>query len=190
MMGTKYLEHCGEMLLKNTTTGDHCVIDFKETGYWASSPNVVEGTIYSSDGNAVSQLEGKWDEAVSQKLDSNYLRVLWRVSPFPRDAAEFYGFTFFAITLNEITPEIAKKLPSTDSRFRPDVRALEEGDVAKAEDEKARLESMQRERRLAGKDVRPRWFKRKEGTDIWIYTGGYWEARKSGWKNLEPTSLF
>jgi len=36
-------------------------------------------------------------------------------------------FTAFAITLNELTPEMLTNLPPTDSRLRPDMRALEEG---------------------------------------------------------------
>jgi hypothetical protein len=35
-------------------------------------------------------------------------------------------------------------LPPTDSRFRPDQRALENGDISKASDEKNRLEVKQR----------------------------------------------
>ncbi|KAH8120256.1 Oxysterol-binding protein-domain-containing protein [Phellopilus nigrolimitatus] len=182
MMGTKYLEHCGEMTIKNTYTGARCVLDFKETGYWASTPNVVSGIVYSPEGNIVSYLEGKWDEQLSQKLDSNHLKVMWRISPFPRDAGAFYGFTYFGITLNEITADIEGKLPSTDSRFRPDVRALEEGNIDLAEEEKARIEQMQRERRLNGQEPKPRWFRRIEGTDDWTYAGGYWEARRGGWK--------
>ncbi|THH08730.1 hypothetical protein EW145_g2510 [Phellinidium pouzarii] len=161
MMGTKYLEHCGEMMIRNVSTGAQCVLDFKETGYWASTPNVVSGTVYSPDGSTVGRLEGKWDEQLSQKLDSNHFRVMWRIAPFPRDASGYYGYTYFGITLNEITPDIKDKLPCTDSRFRPDVRALEEGNNALAEEEKVRVEQMQRERRQAGQEAKPRWFREK-----------------------------
>ena len=190
MMGTKYLEHCGEMVVANTNDGTRCVLDFKETGYWASTPNVVAGSIYSRDGKAVGRLEGKWDEQMAQKLDSDHFRVLWRVTPFPRDASEYYGYTYFGITLNEITADIEGKLPSTDSRFRPDVRALEEGDVERAEQEKQRVEQMQRERRQNGKEPRPMWFKQVDGSDEWVYAGGYWEARRNGWKDISIQSLW
>ena len=55
-----------------------------------------------------------------------------------------------------------KALPPTDSRFRPDQRALELNDDELAVEEKARLEGGQRERRERreeNKEVhRPQWF--------------------------------
>ena len=51
---------------------------------------------------------------------------LFRWNGLAEDAARQYGFTAFAITLNELTPEMLQNLPPTDSRLRPDMRALEE----------------------------------------------------------------
>ena len=182
MMGTKYLEHAGKMTIQNVTTKARCLLEFKESGYWGPANQVV-GTVFSPEGQAASQLEGKWDEAMTQKLDSQHLRVLWRITPFPRNVSEYYGFTAFGITLNEITPDLEGRLPPTDSRLRPDVRALEEGNVDLAEDEKHRVEELQRERRRRGQERKPRWFK-KVGEE-WQYIGGYWEERAHGWKSVE-----
>ncbi|TDL28549.1 hypothetical protein BD410DRAFT_811646 [Rickenella mellea] len=190
VMGTKYLEHCGEMIIRNRGTGARCVLNFKETSYWANTTNAVLGTVLDSNGNVVSHLEGKWDEQFSQKLDDSHLRVLWRISPFPRDSVDYYGFTHWGITLNEITNDIKDKLPRTDSRFRSDVRALEEGDIQLAEAEKTRLEEMQRERRESGKQAQPKWFKQVDGSDQWIYKGGYWEERSLGWKSMNNWALW
>ncbi|CCM02794.1 uncharacterized protein FIBRA_04905 [Fibroporia radiculosa] len=183
MMGTKYLEHCGKMVIENTTTGARCNLDFKEGGYWGPT-NMVSGSILSSSGNIEADLEGKWDEQMSLKLDSSHLRVLWRMTPFSKNALDYYGFTSFGITLNEITSDLQSRLPPTDSRLRTDVRALEEGDLDLAEDEKKRIEEMQRDRRRRGADRQPRWF--KQSGDEWVYAGGYWEQRARGWKDVEP----
>ncbi|KAF9229520.1 hypothetical protein BS17DRAFT_688488 [Gyrodon lividus] len=185
MMGTKYLEHCGQMTIKNTVSGASCVVDFKQTGYWGAS-NEVAGTVLSSSGDVCARIEGKWDDQTALVLDSSHLRVLWRITPFPKQAIEYYGFTAFGITLNEITSDLYGKLPPTDSRFRPDVRALEEGNVEEAEVEKTRLEELQRDRRRRGIDRTSQWF-RQVGED-WQYIGGYWEARARGWKEspVEP----
>jgi hypothetical protein len=168
------------------TTGARCLIEFQEAGYW-SPPNVIKGTVYtgSSSSTAATTIEGKWDEQLAQKLDDAHLKVLWRISPFPKNSREYYGFTSFGITLHELTPDLEGKLPPTDSRLRPDVTALERGDLDAAEQEKARVEEAQRERRRAGNDVQPRWFK-KTGTDEWEYAGGYWETREKGWQGIEP----
>ncbi|KAH0838476.1 Oxysterol-binding protein-domain-containing protein [Lanmaoa asiatica] len=185
MMGTKYLEHCGKMTIKNTVSGASCVIDFKQTGYWGA-PNEVAGTVLSRYGDVCARIEGKWDDQIVLALDSSHLRVLWRITPFPKQNMEYYGFTAFGITLNEITSDLEGKLPPTDSRSRPDVRALEEGNIDEAEEQKTRLEESQRDRRRRGADRTPRWFKQVGGD--WRYRGGYWEARATGWReaSVEP----
>jgi len=40
----------------------------------------------------------------------------------PEDYELYYGFTRFAMELNELDLETAKILPKTDTRFRPDQR--------------------------------------------------------------------
>ncbi|KAF9650754.1 hypothetical protein BDM02DRAFT_3092654 [Thelephora ganbajun] len=183
MMGTKYLEHIGAMTIENVATDDRCILEFKESGYWGAV-NAVSGTIYSASGRSLASIEGKWDENIVRTLDESRFQLLWKISPFPKNYKDYYGFTSFAITLNEITPDLQRRLPPTDSRYRPDVRALEEGDLNTAEAEKQRVEEAQRERRRNGKDQQPRWF-HQEG-DEWVYNGGYWEQREQGWKDVGP----
>ena len=182
MVGTKYFEHCGQMTIENLTTQESCLVDFKQNGYWGPT-NVVSGTIYDAGANVVGRLDGKWDDQICQILDNSdsHFRVLWKMVPFPKDAPDCYGFTFYGITLNEITNDLTGKLPPTDSRFRPDVRALEDGQLELAEAEKAGVEQMQRTRRNNGKERQPRWFRQVD--DEWEYVGGYWEARTKGWKS-------
>ncbi|KAG1826178.1 Oxysterol-binding protein-domain-containing protein [Suillus subaureus] len=184
MMGTKYLEHCGKMTIENTTSGATCVLDFKQSGYWGAS-NEVSGMILSPSRDVTARIEGKWDEQIAQAIDSSYLHVLWRIHSIPEESPQYYGFTVFGMTLNEITSDLEGRLPPTDSRFRPDVRALEQGNDVEAEAQKTRVEEMQRDRRRRGVDRAPRWF--KQDGDEWTYVGGYWEARAKGWKiPVEP----
>ncbi|KAF9270440.1 hypothetical protein L218DRAFT_993055 [Marasmius fiardii PR-910] len=187
MVGTKYLEHVGSLVVENTADHSRCVIDFKPSSYWGAS-NVVSGTVQDRSGKTISKLEGKWDEHFSHEVDSSHLVVLWRATPWPKNTQDYYGFTGFSMTLNEITPDIAGKLPPTDSRLRPDVRALEEGNLDSAESEKSRIEEAQRERRRLGVDQKPRWFKQQG--DEWVYIGGYWEARANGWKGVNVNPLW
>ena len=185
VVGTKYLEHCGKMTIEDISDGIRAVLEFKQNGYWGAA-NVVSGVVYSNDGEIAYQLDGKWDEQLSQSLNSSQYRVLWRINPFPKNTHQFYGFTGYAVTLNEITSDLINGLPPTDSRYRPDVRALEEGDLDCAEEEKQRIEELQRQRRRRGEDRQPRWF--KQVGEEWIYKGGYWETRENGWQgeHLEP----
>jgi len=141
----------------------------------------VAGTIMNARSKVEAKLEGKWNEALALVTGPQSLRMLWRANQFPSDALDYYGFTEFTASLNEITPDLEGRLPPTDSRLRPDQRALEDGDVQTAEEEKQRVEDMQRERRRRGADVQPRWFT-KQGEE-WVYAGGYWEEREKGWEN-------
>lgn len=44
-----------------------------------------------------------------------------------------YNFTSFAMTLNELEPGMERLLPTTDCRLRPDIRAMENGDIGSTE---------------------------------------------------------
>jgi len=189
MVGSKYFEHCGQMAIENISTGERCIVDFKQNGYWGPT-NVVSGTIHNTNGDIVGQLDGKWDDQICQILDNSgsHLRVLWKMVPFPEDPLDFYGFTFYGMTLNEITDDLIGKLPPTDSRYRPDVRALENGQLELAEEEKTRVEQLQRARRSDGNERQPKWFRQVGGE--WEYVGGYWEARANGWTKESIASLW
>lgn len=58
----------------------------------------------------------------------------------PPNFESMYYFTFFTLQLNHLPAGLKEKLPPSDTRLRPDQRALEEGDLVKAANEKARLE--------------------------------------------------
>lgn len=76
---------------------------------------------------------------------------------------QYYQFTYFAMTLNEM-PDLKPPatLCPTDSRFRPDVRKLESGDLDGAASEKTRLEEKQRDSRKAMKSRKEEWKPRCE----------------------------
>jgi hypothetical protein len=186
-MGSKYLEHCGQISITNTQGSLTCILDFKETGYWGTAPNVVSGKVYDESQDVVATLEGRWDEQLSQVLNESHLKVLWKANPSPRHAPEYYGLSSFATTLNEITPDLEGRLAPSDSRFRPDIRAMEEGNIDLADEEKIRLEEQQRQRReQEDPRVMPRWFSRAPDSDDYVYGGRYWEQREKGWPDNKP----
>jgi len=41
---------------------------------------------------------------------------------------QYYSFTTFALLLNEVDESLKAKIAPTDSRFRPDMRRMEDGD--------------------------------------------------------------
>jgi hypothetical protein len=193
--GERYLEHCGPMSIKSSS-GLKCDLDFKESGFWGTYKNQVTGNVSSKDtGNEVlAQLKGTWHETMTRLLDpaGSHLQVLWRANPFPSHALQYYGFTSFTTSLNEITLDIEPYLPPTDSRWRPDQRAFENGEVQKADMLKVRVEEAQRQRRRdrEARKVKwsPRWFEQVDNGShepSWVYKGGYWEARAKEWDAME-----
>lgn len=186
--GTRYLEHVGELQIRNHTTGHCASLTFKEQGYFGGAKNEVVGSIKDENGREAVKLSGRWDELLAKAGNGGKgetLEVLWRPEGFPPAAAQkLYGFTAFAVGLNDVHEELRGVLPRTDSRLRPDQRLFEQGLIDQAEAEKARLENKQREARKEGREAKARWFgpeddrTRGDGGKTWVYKGGYWEARE------------
>jgi len=70
--------------------------------------------------------------------------VMWRKKPFPEKEAWMYGMTHFCLQLNYFPSKLKDIVPPTDSRRRPDQRALESGDITNAVEWKDLLEVKQR----------------------------------------------
>lgn len=105
-----------------------------------------------------------------------------------------YNFTYFTLQLNHLPVGLKEILPPTDSRLRPDQRALEEGDLTLATKEKARLEDKQRqmrkEKEQKGIIYQPKYFTEYEDPDTkekgYKFSRDYWADRKTqNWSHLE-----
>lgn len=48
--------------------------------------------------------------------------VCFLLDPQPKNYMLYYGFSSFAMEMNELTPELKPLLPPTDTRLRPDQR--------------------------------------------------------------------
>uniref|UniRef100_G3PIX8 Oxysterol-binding protein n=1 Tax=Gasterosteus aculeatus aculeatus TaxID=481459 RepID=G3PIX8_GASAC len=109
--------------------------------------------------------------------------LIWKITPRPGNSAQFYAFSTFAMHLNEQDKSTEEVAPATDSRFRPDIRAMENGDIDFASSEKKRLEEKQRmarkNRSKSPAEWKTRWFEQGQNphnkAQDWIYLKGYWE---------------
>lgn len=45
---------------------------------------------------------------------------------------QMYSFTCFSMRLNELCQDMVGAIPQTDCRLRPDIRAMENGDIGKS----------------------------------------------------------
>ncbi|XP_043987504.1 oxysterol-binding protein-related protein 6 isoform X2 [Gambusia affinis] len=195
LSGRRWIEHYGEITIRNTkSSACLCKLTFVKGNYWSSNVNEVQGFVMDQEGKVIHRLFGKWHEGLYCGVPPS-AKCVWRPGSMPTDYELYYGFTRFAIELNELCPELKDALPRTDARFRPDQRYLEEGNVEMAASEKQRIEDAQRARRKWNEenDIKhqPRFFKKMVDAnhrERWVSNNMYWELRKNpGFINMEPT---
>ncbi|XP_053266595.1 oxysterol-binding protein-related protein 3 isoform X7 [Podarcis raffonei] len=194
LSGQRWIEHYGEIIIKNLN--DHsclCKLTFVKTKYWNHNVHEIEGNVLDKNGKVVHRIFGKWHENIYCGTPSSP-KCIWRANPMPKDYEQWYGFTQFALELNELDPLTRPLLPSTDTRFRPDQRLLEEGNIEGAEMQKQRIEQLQRERRKVleenNMEHQPRFFRKSED-DSWVSNGTYLELRKNpGFSKVDNAVLW
>ncbi|VBB26864.1 unnamed protein product [Acanthocheilonema viteae] len=142
----------------------------------------VCGSIMDNRGLLVVKLSGYYDRFLQKANQKDYL---FEAIPLPKNANQYYGFSQFACGLNEfLNSEEKSSAPQTDSRFRPDLKALENGDTSRAVETKANLEKLQRARNEA---IHKRmWFEQRQdlmtNTTLWVCNGRYWQAKEKKFK--------
>ncbi|KAM9163630.1 oxysterol-binding protein-related protein 3 isoform 2-T4 [Pangshura tecta] len=194
LSGQRWIEHYGEIIIKNLNDDTClCKLTFIKAKYWNPNMHEIEGSVMDRDGKVVHRLFGKWHESIYCGTPSSPT-CIWRANPMPKDYEQCYGFTQFALELNELDSQSRPFLPPTDTRFRPDQRFLEEGNIEGAEMQKQRIEQLQRERRKVleenNLEHQPRFF-RKSTDDSWVSNGTYMDLRKDpGFSKMDNPVLW
>ena len=221
--GSPTVDNYGPMEIKNWTTGETCSLDFKPRGWKASSAYQVSGKVSSADGTTRWSIGGRWNDKIYARLTPGYedpsgklesantqlkshepgsdrAFLVWQAHTRPSGVP--FNLTPFVLTLNAIPEKLRPHLPPTDTRLRPDQRAMEDGEYDFAATEKNRVEEKQRAtrraREAAGTVHKPRWFKKEvcniTGEEYWHADGGYWETRggagRSGGKWDDVDDIF
>ncbi|PZC76740.1 hypothetical protein B5X24_HaOG204184 [Helicoverpa armigera] len=169
--GQRWVDQYGDMHITCHGTDITCKLNFIKASSWSSSRHEVRGAVVG--GGSRLRLAGRWSEALYAG-DPPAARCLWRPGAMPPEHELYYGFTRFAMELNELEPNMRSTLPHTDTRLRPDQRALEEGDVDAAEQLKHQLEH---------KTV-------ESGEETWVFSGAYWKAREAGFPDTPAPAIW
>ncbi|KAI9758923.1 MAG: ATP synthase complex assembly protein atp12 [Chaenotheca gracillima] len=211
------VDNYGPMEVKNWTTGDSCVLDFKQRGWRASGAYEVKGKVVGADGHTRWSIGGHWNDKIYARLTPGYdvsvtpphgtsvrsgssgpgqAFLVWEANKRPQGIP--FNLTPFGVTLNAVPDSLKPYLPPTDTRLRPDQRAMEDGEYDFAATEKNRVEEKQRAKRRArensGEEFMPRWYVKDRdpvsGIEYWRFTGEYWKMRdevsKGGeWRDVE-----
>uniref|UniRef100_A0A670XYH6 Oxysterol-binding protein n=1 Tax=Pseudonaja textilis TaxID=8673 RepID=A0A670XYH6_PSETE len=197
LSGRRWIEHYGEITIRNTKSSVCiCKLTFIKVNYWNSNVNEVQGVVMDQEGKVVHRLFGKWHEGLYCGIAPS-AKCIWRPGSMPTNYEHYYGFTRFAIELNELDPALKDLLPKTDARFRPDQRHLEDGNLEAAAAEKQRIEELQRCRRryLEENNMEhvPKFFKKvieANQREAWVSNDTYWELRKDpGFNKVETLKL-
>ena len=192
ILGNYWADHDGTVAIRCHQTGEVATVTFTPHSKAGAKYREVHGEVRGTKGAVEYLLSGRWDQGMSfSKVSGNKREAagkaeshtLWTAKPPIPHALNQYGFTDLSLSLNEIDRE--SFICSTDSRFRPDQRQLEEGNVEEAADTKYILEEKQRrarKHREAHKIVyRPRWFvptlDPDTNTRSYCYNGEYWVCK-------------
>lgn len=201
VIGRMWLDNYGEMEIVNRSNGIRCVIDFSKTGWMSDARSFasIKGKVYDKDGNTKIKIGGTWTESVYEELPGGKRNVIWKVDERPPDgASQSYNMTKWAISLNEeVQPQERGFIAPTDSRHRPDQRALEQGKYDLGSKLKHLLEEGQRKRRremeAANKTWEPLWFEKVldnvSGRPDYRFKGEFFKKQAEGdWSQC--TDLF
>lgn len=212
--GTPTVDNYGLMEITNHTTGDKCLLDFKPRGWTVSTAYKVTGKVLDPHGTHMWTVGGRWNDKIyarrstgssddgdiaapgSSAFKKQAAFLIWENHPRPPMP---FNLTPFAVTLNALPDRLKPVLCPTDTRLRPDQRAMEEGKYDFAAEEKNRLEEKQRakrkERETKGEDYAPRWFHKSRcpttGEEFWEFSHEYWKMRegvavqKAKWERVE-----
>uniref|UniRef100_A0A4W2F5U5 Oxysterol-binding protein n=1 Tax=Bos indicus x Bos taurus TaxID=30522 RepID=A0A4W2F5U5_BOBOX len=127
LSGQRWIEHYGEVLIRNTQDSScHCKLTFCKAKYWSSNVHEVQGAVFSRSGRVLHRLFGKWHEGLYRGPPPGG-QCIWKPNSMPPNYERNFGFTQFALELNELTAELKRSLPSTDTRLRPDQRSVPGG---------------------------------------------------------------
>jgi hypothetical protein len=204
MTGNPTVDNYGPMEIKNWTTGEVCNLDFKARGWRSSGAFEVKGRVLDADGIQRWSIGGRWNDKIYARLSPGYDAVVtppqgssvrsgsggptqaflvWQVHNRPKGIP--FNLTPFAVTLNALPEGLRPYLPPTDTRLRPDQRAMEDGRYDDAAIDKNRVEEKQRakrrDREAQGESFVPRWFSKgtceTTGESYWKFNGEYWKMR-------------
>jgi len=184
-----YNDYSGTTIIQNTNNASYrCEIKFIEEGWSPNSLGKFEGTVFKDYDTVVYLLKGNWTKeiyATDPNGENRYdLLILDQNQNYLKNNFENYVIPEHTCGLNQLTPELEKFLPKNDSRFRQDIRLLEQKvETEEAQSYKSRYEKKQNEK-LLKEDHKILFFTEyispESECKYYIPNGKYWEVRKKG----------
>ena len=145
----RYMEGMGKSTVVNKTLGITCEMDFTTRGYISNYyTNRVESVIKDPTGVEKYRLDGYYtSELIATNIETQESWVIFKAPQFPEGNKDWFYFNSFSLQLNQLSDSLKSKLPPSDSRLRPDMRAFEEQDIDTSQSFKDMMEKNQADRR-------------------------------------------
>ena len=184
-----YNDYSGTTIIQNTgNAGYRCELRYIEEGWTPNSLGKFEGTVFKDYDTVVYLLKGNWTKEIyvtnPEGENKQNLLVLDENQDYLKNNLENYVLPEHTCGLNQLTPDLEKFLPKNDSRFRQDIRLLEQKtETDEAQSYKSRYEKKQNEK-LLKEDHKILYFTEYVSPEseckYYIPNGKYWEDRKKG----------
>ncbi|RFU26662.1 hypothetical protein B7463_g9678, partial [Scytalidium lignicola] len=194
--GAPIIERYDPIEVKNWTTGEVGSMSGAKMSY----SQEFSGKVVDAHGQTRYTMYGRWNGGIyacaaeesgngprnSGSSDSKPQDfMVLETSQRPEETSASHLQPFLA-ALNDCPDNLRPYLPPTDTRLRPDQRALENRQYGLAATEKHRIEELQRERarqrQIVDLEYVPRWFKRVKcdvtGEEYWEFDRSYWKERE------------
>ena len=182
-------DYSGTITIENELFPEHkAEIKFIEESWTNSVLGLFEGTITSGD-ETIYLIKGNWNNNIYliDKKDENNKINLLTIDPnqeYLKNGMEGkYELPIICYNLNFLNNKLERNLPPNDSRFRKDIRFLEEcSETKEAQIFKEKYEEKQR-KELNNENHKVLFFDQKFDEDnesYFIPNGKYWEMRKNG----------
>ena len=181
-----YADYYGDILIQNEKNPSiKCELKLIEEGWTPNSLGKIEGTVYNND-EIIYLLGGNWksdiymtDPEGNNKKD---LLVLDQNLKYLKNTPDCYYLPEFTCDLNNINEKLEKSLPLNDSRFKKDMRYLEEGNIDEAQKFKEKYEEKQR-KELNNDEHKILFFDEKydeeNENNYYVPNNKYWEMKKN-----------
>ena len=167
VFGEMYLDLGETMYVRNLRTREYATLVFTRRG-WTSGENssyLLDGKVFSAapleqnkkditpdqffpakGGVPKYAIFGNWNKAISvvqtdpKGKHLSAPEVVWQKNEYPENWQWMYGLTHYAINLNYFPSRMHDVVPPTDTRWRPDQRVYENGEMEAAAERKDFLE--------------------------------------------------
>ena len=144
---------------------EKCLIKFERRGWFSNEAFKLEGSVFVQEGKKKDKkfdITGNWNSRIFFNRVNETPEEVWTKTAPPELWDHMYGMSRFSLQMNYFPKRLENVVAPTDTRRRPDQRALENGDMKLAAVEKERLEVRQRAfRKLhesSGTHHAPRYF--------------------------------